>query len=163
MKRILNVFNILLCFVLLATSCNTDMLETKPTDEFSSADVWKDKNLSLAFINGIHASLKQGYMKPMQSVFIDEGHRRDNADQLNFNNCVITQDKIPYWRGGVGYSHELWETLYPSIRRCNLFLVNTENAPFDADQGGSGKRGSGPGLQATAAVCEAGGDGSDEF
>lgn len=132
MKRILNVLKLLLCFVLLATSCNKDMLETKPTDEFSSADVWKDKNLSQAFINGIHASLKQGFMKPMQSVFIDEGHRRDNADQLNFNNCVITQDKIPYWRGGVGYSHELWETLYPSIRKCNLFLVNTEKAPYDA-------------------------------
>ena len=127
MKKILYVLKLFFCFVLLTTSCNKEILETKPTDEFSSADVWKDEFLAKSFINGIHASLKQGFMKPMQSVFVDEAHRRDHADQLNFNNCILTVDKIPYW------PEEKWETVYPAVRKCNLFLTNTENAPFNAD------------------------------
>ena len=34
-------------------------------------------------------------------------------------------DGIPNW------SLETWQTLYSTIRRCNLFIANVEKAPFD--------------------------------
>lgn len=127
MKSLVNVFKIFLCLVFLLTSCNKDFLETKPLSEFSSADVWKDQALSKTFINGIYTGLNQAMQKRMMSVYCDEGHRRDAGDAFNFNICLLTQDGIPSW------SLETWQTLYLSIRRCNLFLKNTETAPFDKD------------------------------
>ena len=127
MKSLVNVFKIFLCFVLLTTSCNKDFLETKPLSEFSSADVWKDKSLATTFINGIYSSFDQSMQKRMMAVYCDEGHRRDATDAFNFNICLLTPDGIPSW------SLENWQKLYLSVRACNLFLTNIENATFDKD------------------------------
>lgn len=125
MKSLFKYIISFLFFVLLTGSCNTSFLETKPSSEFSSADVWKDKALSQTFVNGIYNVLVQAMQKRMMSVYCDEGHRRDASDAFNFNICLLTPDGIPSW------SLETWQTLYSTIRRCNLFLTNVENAPFD--------------------------------
>lgn len=127
MKNLVNVFKIYLCFfiLLIAVSCNDSFLETKPLDEFSSAAVWEDAALAETFINGIYSDLNQSFQKRMKAVYCDEGHRRDNGDAFNFNRCLITADRIPSWPA------ENWEKLYSSIRACNLFLTNVENASFD--------------------------------
>ncbi len=127
MKSIKIILTILTFSVLLLFSCNKDFIETKPLDEFASVDVWKDASLSKAFINGIYASFNQSLQKTMKSVFCDEGHRRDNTSCFNFNICLMTSDGIPGW------SHENWQALYSSVRRCNLFLENTAQATFDKD------------------------------
>lgn len=128
MKNIVNVFKIFLWFVLLTTSCSKDFLDTTPLGELSSADVWKDQSLSKAFINGIYAGFDQSFCKYMKAVYCDEGHRRDNSGVLNFNKSLLTPDNIPGWQ-----TQPTWQTLYASIRKCNLFLTNVENATFNKD------------------------------
>ena len=127
MKNLVNSFKIYLCFfvVLITISCNDSFLETQPLDQFSSAAVWKDPALSKTYINGIYTNLNQGFTKLMQAVYSDEGHRRDNSGVLNFNKSLLTADQIPSWPG------ENWNKLYSSIRACNLFITNVENASFD--------------------------------
>lgn len=128
MKSILNIFKIFLCFVLLTTSCSKGFLETSPLSEVSSTDVWKDPNLSKTFINGIYDGFEHGFNKFMKASYCDEGHRRDNSSLLNFNKCLLTSENIIGWQ-----RQQTWESLYLSVRKCNLFLNNVENATFDKD------------------------------
>lgn len=126
MKSMIYVFQIVLGFVLLTTSCNTDFLETKPLGELSSTDVWADQSLSKAFINGIYENFTHGFNKYMKACYVDEGHRRDNSSIRNFNNCLMTPDNIPGWQ-----RQPTWDILFSSIRRCNLFLDNVVNSDFE--------------------------------
>src|SRR5207249_2536922 len=41
-------------------SCNRDFLNTKPLDQVSSQDAWKDGPLAEAFVTGIYEGLGQG-------------------------------------------------------------------------------------------------------
>jgi hypothetical protein len=125
MKSLVKYLTIFLFLVLFTGSCSTDFLETKPSSEFSSADVWNDKALAQTFINGIYTALNQSMQKRMMAVYCDEGHRRDDKASLNFNICLLTPDGIPSW------ALETWQTLYSTIRRCNLFITNIEKAQFD--------------------------------
>lgn len=125
MKRLVNVFKIFVCLALMMTSCKKDFLNTKPLNEFSSDAVFTDQSLATTFINGIYASLHWSMQKYMKDVFCDEGHRRDNENVLNFDKCLLTTDDIPAW------DSETWQELYSSVRRCNLFLENIQNATFD--------------------------------
>ncbi len=127
MKRLVTLFIIFLGFVLLTISCNKEFLDTKPLSEFSSAAVWKDPALAKTFINGIYVNFNQSMQKRMKAVFCDEGHRRDDAASFNFNNCLLTTDVIPSWPA------ETWQSLFLSVRQCNLFITNVENATFDKD------------------------------
>ncbi len=122
----IRIFIITIGFISGLTSCNKDFLETTPLSEFSSADVWKDRALSVSFINGIYASIDQTLCKYMLAVYSDEAHRRDNSAILAFNRGEMTADNIIGWQ-----SQPTWNGLYSKIRRCNLFLDNTVDAPFD--------------------------------
>lgn len=127
MKKIINVPIIYLCIILLSISCKDEFLDISPLDEFSSADVWKDKALAKSYINGIYINLNQSFQKRMKCCYSDEGLRRDDAASLRFNKSELTPDGIPSW------AHENWQSLYLSIRRCNLFLENIQIAAFDKD------------------------------
>lgn len=116
---------ILFPLVVLAISCSDDFLDTTPLGELSSTDVWIDENLSKAFINGIYSSLPHGFNKYMKAVYCDEGHRRDNSSIRNFNRGLITQDNMQGWQ-----RQPDWQTMYSSIRKCNLFINNAEAATY---------------------------------
>ena len=89
---------IITVLVLDVTSCKKDFLETTPLSEFSSADAWKDKSLSTAFINGIYASIDQSMCKYMLAVYCDEAHRLDNSSILAFNRGEMTAANILGWQ-----------------------------------------------------------------
>lgn len=127
MKKMINISKICLCIILLTISCKDEFLDISPLNEFSSADVWKDQALAKSYINGIYINLNQSFQKRMKCCFSDEGLRRDDAASLRFNKSELTPDGIPSW------AHENWQSLYLSIRRCNLFLENIEAATFDKD------------------------------
>ncbi len=128
MKKVKNITRIFLLNVLLLSACNTDFLDTRPLDEISSSDVFADPDLAGAYINGIYLNFHKNLQKMMKAVYCDEAHRRDNSDALSFNRCLWTADRIPSW------GHENWASLYQNIRRCNVFLEQIENAPFDKSQ-----------------------------
>ncbi|MGN6618379.1 MAG: RagB/SusD family nutrient uptake outer membrane protein [Ilyomonas sp.] len=117
MKKI-NAYTILL-LVLLLSACSKDFLNKKSLTEFSSEDEWGDPALTATYINGIYNELPAGLA--MNAGNVDESRSRD-ADGLNFNNMVITQDDGEY--GG-------WSGRYGAIRHCNVALENISKATFD--------------------------------
>ncbi|MDQ6902331.1 MAG: RagB/SusD family nutrient uptake outer membrane protein [Bacteroidota bacterium] len=103
----------------LVSSCNKDFLNKNSLTEFSSSSEWGDPALTATFINGIYNQLPSGIA--MNSGNVDESRSRD-ADGLNFNNMIITQDDGEY--GG-------WSGAYRAIRDCNVALENISHASFD--------------------------------
>ena len=128
MKSSVNVFikYLCLCFVLLMTSCNEDFLNVKPEGELSMAVFWKDKDLANTFINGIYND-QLGFYKYSANVFCDDCQRRDGSSYLSFNKCLITPDNIPAW------AMENWANLFKTVRKCNTFLENIDQATFPTD------------------------------
>ncbi len=108
------------CLMAIAiSSCNKDFLNKDSLTEFSSASEWGDPALTATFINGIYNELPADLASNAGNV--DEARSRD-ADGLNFNNMIITQDDGEY--GG-------WSGAYSSIRHCNVALENIVKATFD--------------------------------
>ena len=101
------------------TSCNKDFLNKNSLTEFSSSAEWGDPALTATFINGIYNELPAGLA--MDAGNVDESRSRD-ADGLNFNNMIITQDDGEY--GG-------WTGQYRAIRHCNVALENISKASYD--------------------------------
>lgn len=118
MRNIVNIFKIFLLTAVM-TSCSKDFLNKKSLTEFSSSDEWGDPALTATFINNIYNQLPAG--PAMNAGNVDESRSRD-ADGLNFNNMVITQDDGEY--GG-------WSGSYSAIRQCNVAIENISTSSFD--------------------------------
>lgn len=132
MKIIKNFSTILLFVTLLLTACNDNMLELQPLDAYSDAAVWKDPILAELFVNNIYMRVNYPGNKYAICVFVDEGHRRDGNDELNFNNSKITPDRISSdWTRAAGNYFWTWDQCYISIRACNKFLANIDNLPVN--------------------------------
>lgn len=129
MKRL--KFIILIVLTGMTISCSEDMLELDPLGEYSETAVWQDPALAELFANGIYDAMDIPYAKYMQMCFVDEGHRRDNSDMTNFNNCIISSDNIPGWLKGEGHPRIIWNELYAIVRKCNILLSNIDRLPDD--------------------------------
>ena len=131
MKNIKIFLKILVVAILVLTSCE-DMLELQPKDAFSDAAVWADPVLAETFINGIYNKLHQPLNKFSVGNFVDELHRRDGGDEVNFNNCLMTPDKISsHWRSSSGNYYLKWDNLYKNVRACNKYFANVDIIPDD--------------------------------
>ena len=106
-------------FAIVIVSCNKDFLNKKSPTEFSGSDEWGDPALTATFINGIYNEIPAGLA--MNAGNVDESRSRD-ADGLNFNNMIITQDDGEYGN---------WTGSYRAIRHCNVALENISKASFD--------------------------------
>ena len=106
-------------FAIVMVSCNKDFLNKKSPTEFSGSDEWGDPALTATFINGIYNEIPAGLA--MNAGNVDESRSRD-ADGLNFNNMIITQDDGEYGN---------WTGSYRAIRHCNVALENISKASFD--------------------------------
>lgn len=105
-------------------SCKKDFLNTKLLTEFPEEDTWRDPALIEAFVNGIYLSVANpadDVNGRLRGEFVDEMHDQWYSF-FEFNNSLLTADDLASW------PHENWEDLYKSIRACNLFLKNIDNA-----------------------------------
>ncbi|MGN6268064.1 MAG: RagB/SusD family nutrient uptake outer membrane protein [Ginsengibacter sp.] len=118
MKNLLYTLMVFL-FAIVVVSCNKDFLNKKSLTEFSGSDEWGDPALTATFINGIYNEIPSGLA--MNAGNVDESRSRD-ADGLNFNNMIITQDDGEYGN---------WTGSYRAIRHCNVALENISKASFD--------------------------------
>ncbi len=117
MKNLVNIFMIFL-LALVIGSCNKDFLNKDSLTEFSSTAEWTDPSLTATFINGIYNEIPAGIA--MNSGNVDEARSRD-ADGLNFNNMIITQDDGEYGD---------WSGAYSAIRHCNVAIENISASSF---------------------------------
>lgn len=122
-----------ICLFLLAviTSCNEDILELQPLDEYSDAAVWSDLSLAEAVLNGCYKYRDDPFNKFSIGNLVDELHRRDGTAQVRFNNCQLTPDVIPGW----SYL-PTWDNEYGAIRAINNFLEKAEGLPDGEEEDG---------------------------
>jgi len=110
-------------------ACNHDFLNTDPATEFSEQALWSDQALVETFINNLYDRLDEPLTDGrMKCMLVDEAHYRGNQASTDFNNGLITQDRLPAW-GSVSYLYT-WNDMYKSIRYCNMFFENVDNIPF---------------------------------
>ncbi|TAH06431.1 MAG: RagB/SusD family nutrient uptake outer membrane protein [Sphingobacteriia bacterium] len=129
MKKMTNRCAIILCAIMLITSCKKDFLDTKPQSEISESDIWNDPILIETFINGIYSNINNptnGGDGVLKSAFVDEVHDQWYSF-FEFNNSLLTPDN-----NNANWFHEDWAKLYKNIRAANLFLdkIKTVNT-FD--------------------------------
>src|SRR4051794_10061539 len=115
----LKIILVVFLSVILITSCNKDFLNKKSLTEFSSEEEWGDPALTATYINGIYNEIPADIA--MNAAMVDEARSRD-ADNLNFNQMIITQDDGEY--GG-------WSGAYSAIRHCNIAIENISKSSFD--------------------------------
>lgn len=112
--------------VLITSSCNKHLLDKKPLDAYSDADVWSDLNLVQAFVNGQYpafphfegdAALDAEFL----AMGTDEGFTQYNyANAWAVNTGQWTPDNL--------YS-DMWSDDYKYISNCNLFFSKIASVP----------------------------------
>ncbi len=123
MKRISILYSVLIIISLLISSCNEEILETKPLTEFSDKDVWTDPALAETYVNNLYNQMMWKW--DWTCMRVDEVRARAGEDDFNLNNMLITPDNVSYWWGN-------WDGTYRSIRACNIFLENIDNLPVSS-------------------------------
>ncbi|OLY94690.1 hypothetical protein BUE76_06340 [Cnuella takakiae] len=131
-------FASLLLVVVLAGSCKKDLLDIKPSDALSDADVWTDLQYVNRFLNNIYGTLPSGFARADQGVA--NGWARgmsafamatDDAEANNLaaSTHTLNQGVIPTtW----GYSEDMWNQHYAIIRKCNILLGRIDEVPGEA-------------------------------
>lgn len=110
------------------TACNTDFLNTKPLNQVSSEDVWKDAALSEAFVTDLYNGLGQGgFDEQMLASLSDEAVFTHPGRGIKVVNEGTLNPDNQGWVSGT-YS---WNSMYSRIRACNLALENLAKATFD--------------------------------
>ncbi|HEY9256892.1 MAG TPA: RagB/SusD family nutrient uptake outer membrane protein [Chitinophaga sp.] len=116
----------LILLALFASSCEKKFLDKKPLDSYSDADVWKELNLTEAFVNSRYTILpsqtdlgiKKGYFMSGTS---DEGlSKLDYAGESIITKGLLSPDNVVY---------DFWTPSYAEIRNCNLFFSKIADVP----------------------------------
>ncbi len=129
------IHSIILTFVVIAgvsfTSCNTDFLDTQPLTEITSAAIWKDAGLAEAYMFDIYFCFQDaGFAECMQSSVTDESLFIHNYGQKMSNEAAYNETDLGWFSEDEDSGHQ-WGRLYRSIRSCNDFILNVDNAEFD--------------------------------
>lgn len=134
MKKIIYILTFFLAFGF--AGCNKDLLDTKPLDQFSDADFWKDNNLAITFVNSIYKGLQpldgfyddecltnnasNGVTWAMSHSFTQYGWKSNSteADRQWHEECGT---RGAPWDNSTAYE---WKVLYKELRACNVAINN---------------------------------------
>ncbi len=118
---------ILACGVFI-TACNDSFLNTKPLDQASSSDVWRDGALTEAFVTELYNGLGNGgFDEQMLASLSDEAVFTHPGRGINtINEGTLNPSNL----GWVSGTYE-WGAMYSRIRACNLALENIPTAEFE--------------------------------
>jgi hypothetical protein len=128
----------------IVTSCNKDMLDTKPLGAYSDADVWVDPNLTAAFVNNIYYNaLGWPFAIERLSDYVDETSFTPDWGAFDFNKSLMTSDGLMGWGTDWGNTdptantlHYRWAPLYKNVRACNLFFSKVDGVNYGTDVSG---------------------------
>lgn len=121
------ILNIGLCILLLTTSCIKEFLDTKPLNEYSEKDVWKDPALVELIINRLYNEFDYVFTEGIKCGLVDESDQTFAG--LNFNYNQISPDLLP----NRGNSFRSWAMYYKSIRDCNMFFERMEEVQWPTE------------------------------
>lgn len=135
-KSTLKPLTLVVVLLFTYTACDS-VLDLDPLDQPSDAAVWSDPGLTEAFVNGIYADLPHGFNEVMLAIHTDEAAftHIGNADAaqgiINPSSLFDTTWGSSWWTGPPGSGNYMWQHLYGSVRKTNLFFENFDPELFE--------------------------------
>ncbi len=139
MNKIYKYFTLIIVMLVMYTACDS-VLNLDPLDQPSDAAVWEDPAMTQAFINDIYGDLPHGFNEVMMSLHTDEaafthiGSSEAAQGIINPSNVYNTTWGTAWWTGPPGSGNYMWEHIYGTIRKTNLFFENFEPELFEDQQ-----------------------------
>ena len=118
----------LVAIVFSFASCKQDILDLKPLDRYSDADVFTDVGLLGQFVDGTYRGMGHPYGGEGDKFIegmTDDGYSQHNIQYRNYTAGSIGRDQ------GESVNDNLWSTSYQYIRRVNLFIEKTQGSSID--------------------------------
>ena len=124
MKKIIYI----LVAILALNSC--DVLDMKPLDKVSDADVWEDSALIELYVNASYNSINHEFSRHMLSDASDETYCIHNwANFWVIQKGEMTSDNVT----GISEKINYWKSAYSNIRTINVFFDRIDDAPVETD------------------------------
>ena len=124
MKKIIYILAAVLAF----NSC--DVLDMKPLDKVSDADVWEDSALIELYVNASYNSINHEFSQHMLSDASDETYCIHNwANFWVIQKGEMTSDNVT----GISEKINYWKSAYSNIRTINVFFDRIDDAPVETD------------------------------
>ena len=124
MKKIIYI----LVAILALNSC--DVLDMKPLDKVSDADVWEDSALIELYVNASYNSINHEFSQHMLSDASDETYCIHNwANFWVIQKGEMTSDNVT----GISENINYWKSAYSNIRTINVFFDRIDDAPVETD------------------------------
>lgn len=124
MKKIIYI----LVAILALNSC--DVLDMKPLDKVSDADVWEDSALIELYVNASYNSINHEFSQHMLSDASDETYCIHNwANFWVIQKGEMTSDNVT----GISEKINYWRSAYSNIRTINVFFDRIDDAPVETD------------------------------
>lgn len=123
MKKIIYI----LVAVFVLNAC--DVLDMKPLDKVSDADVWEDSALIELYVNASYNSINHEFSQHMLSDASDETYCIHNWGSLwTVQRGEMTSDNV------IGISEKInyWKQAYGNIRTINVFFDKIADAPVES-------------------------------
>lgn len=119
-----------LIYMLLAVwsfvSC--DVLDLKPTDRISDADVWEDSALIELYVNAAYSYIPHGFNNEMFCAACDETYNIHNHGNLwIIQRGELTPDNVTNLHSIINS----WDSSYSNIRALNVFFDRIEDSPVE--------------------------------
>ena len=121
--KLLNKLFILTATAIAISSCQGDLLDTKPYDKASSGSMWSNENFCTMGVASIYATLREGYVAKeayLMEAFSVGATCRDNDYPLLAGTASI----------GSGIFSDYWKQHYAGIYRANDAIVHLPDAPI---------------------------------
>jgi starch-binding outer membrane protein, SusD/RagB family len=126
MKNIIKTGILVLCMAL-PFSCDTDFLNTKPTDKVPAQTTWSDGPLSQAFVFGVYSHLGYGgFEEQMQAAYTDEAMFTHSGRNIN---TFTEGSESPSNLAWLSPTYE-WGRMYEAIRAANIAISNLPTSTF---------------------------------
>jgi hypothetical protein len=134
MKKILAIW-ILLAFMAVPFSCDTDFLNTTPLNRVSDETTWNDGPLSQAFVYGIYSYLGYGgFEEQMLAAYTDEAMFTHAGRRIEIHtqgtespsNLAWTSPTYAWTDPDNANRAPMWE----AVRAANVAIANLPDAPF---------------------------------
>lgn len=122
------IFYAILGITLSFSACKQDILDLKPLDKFSDADVYTDPALLTQFVDGTYRGMGHPYGGEGDKFIegmTDDGYSQHNVQYRNYTAGIIGRDQ------GESVNDNLWANSYSYIQRVNLFMQKTQNSTMD--------------------------------
>lgn len=130
--KIRNIFLVLLMSLGATMSCNKDLLDVKPVDKFTEANVFTDAKTLEIYVNGCYKGFYTfdavGWWFALPLENFTSPLSDENYAKFDFWGTWVINHNGALDPSNLGCFQWKWGKLYESIKNCNLFMDNIKLA-----------------------------------